>query len=338
MSKDIYTHILDELAAPYNGITNRITFDKAFRQTLTKEDCEIWLLFPKHTETPASRDSIREKAQRPYFDEAFDHLLSLSFLAEWCKEDGEPRYVRNYLFQIMMAHNVGFEDSLLAIALSDWFNTLRDGAGLRVPMDNPEYRVIPNESALTGDTKYGDIPMNLTIPDTREVVTFDYVSEMVKKARIIIAQSCFCRKSRDWTGNRECDHPVEVCMLFDDLAERTLAMGIGRVITPEEAIEIVQECRERGLMQHISNSKSPSILCNCCSCCCGNFNAYKKKEYVNSKPSRYIIHYESENCISCGQCASICPLPALTYENGKLSVDTSFCVGCGLCVSRCTKA
>lgn len=335
---DIYVKVLDELGSFYNGIINRVAFDHAIRKTLTEEECAVWLLFPKHTDTPVTLRSIKSHTELPYFDKAFDHLLKLSFIAEWNKNDGIPHYVRNYLFQLLMAHNVGRENTDLAIALSDWFNTMRSGGASRTPFPNPEYRVMTYEGALTGDESFGEIPMNLSIPDTREVVTFDMVTELVRKARFILRQPCLCRASKDWTGSRECDYPVDVCLLFDDLAEKTYAMGVGHPISADEALEIVKKCRDMGLIQQVSNSKEPSILCNCCSCCCLVIDGYRHKQYISGKPSRFIINYNSTECNSCGKCVSVCPVEALSMKDGKLYPKKEICIGCGLCVSRCERA
>ena len=47
------------------------------------------------------------------------------------------------------------------------------------------------------------------------------------------------------------------------------------------------------------------------------------------------------SCISCGMCAKICPVQAITMRedaNGSLPViDHSKCIECGLCVQKCPR-
>lgn len=332
---DVYNQLLDGLGDVYGGITNRVIFSRAIREMFTQEECEIWLLFPTHEEEPAALESIRPAYDAPGFDDAFHHLLETSFITQWNEDSDNPRYVRNFMFNLMLAHNIQHEDSLIAVALADWFNILREGATSKIRIPSPEYRVVPYENALTGNRELGEIPLNLEIPDTREVVTYDYVTQMLKKAWLIVVSPCFCRSSKEAMGIRECNHPIEVCLLFNKLAKDSLSYGEGRVIDMEEALEIVKQCRERGLVHQISNSREPSILCNCCTCCCGIIGGYLNGDYTAGKPSRYTVNWKQPTCINCGKCAKVCPVHNMVFKDGVLSVGGSACIGCGLCVSRC---
>ena len=42
-------------------------------------------------------------------------------------------------------------------------------------------------------------------------------------------------------------------------------------------------------------------------------------------------------CVGLGSCAAICPMGAITVQDGLAKVDRSLCVGCGLCLSACPK-
>jgi len=56
--------------------------------------------------------------------------------------------------------------------------------------------------------------------------------------------------------------------------------------------------------------------------------------YVYSiKLDKYKI--DNTKCIGCLQCISICPVDAISQENGKVIIDEEKCIGCGLCVKRC---
>ena len=43
----------------------------------------------------------------------------------------------------------------------------------------------------------------------------------------------------------------------------------------------------------------------------------------------------TEKCISCGLCYELCRFNAISFENGKYSVDESRCEGCALCYNAC---
>ena len=45
---------------------------------------------------------------------------------------------------------------------------------------------------------------------------------------------------------------------------------------------------------------------------------------------------DKEKCIGCGTCVSICPVGAISLdEGGKAQIDKSICIRCGACQSSC---
>ena len=42
-------------------------------------------------------------------------------------------------------------------------------------------------------------------------------------------------------------------------------------------------------------------------------------------------------CIGCGDCASVCPVDAICFEDGIARVDSRICIGCGMCAKECPK-
>ncbi|HEY8350023.1 MAG TPA: 4Fe-4S binding protein [Clostridiales bacterium] len=43
----------------------------------------------------------------------------------------------------------------------------------------------------------------------------------------------------------------------------------------------------------------------------------------------------SEDCISCGQCESECPVSAISQGDGKYEIDEDACIDCGSCAEVC---
>jgi len=48
-----------------------------------------------------------------------------------------------------------------------------------------------------------------------------------------------------------------------------------------------------------------------------------------------MTHVISDECISCGACASTCPHEAISEGDEKYNIDPSKCVDCGDCVDAC---
>ncbi len=48
-----------------------------------------------------------------------------------------------------------------------------------------------------------------------------------------------------------------------------------------------------------------------------------------------MAHQISDECVSCGSCASVCPVGAISEGDGKYVVDEATCVDCGACEGAC---
>ncbi len=63
----------------------------------------------------------------------------------------------------------------------------------------------------------------------------------------------------------------------------------------------------------------------------------RKTSFVVSFLRRcFIMAYKiSDECISCGACASGCPVDAIKEGDGKYVIDEGACISCGACASGC---
>lgn len=43
----------------------------------------------------------------------------------------------------------------------------------------------------------------------------------------------------------------------------------------------------------------------------------------------------NDECISCGACASACPVEAISEGDGKYVIDADTCIECGACADAC---
>ncbi len=176
------------------------------------------------------------------------------------------------------------------------------------------------------------VPVNQKIEDKRAILPQEHAETIVRNAKKIALQNCPCR-----VRERECDNPLEVCMSLDKTAEYNLSRGLGREIGVEEALKIVALSEEAGLIHETDNTEHPTVLCNCCSCCCVFLKAitvYNQANVVSK--SRYFAQIDPDDCIDCGACLDRCHFDAIRKTDDGMLIDAAKCYGCGLCSSTCS--
>jgi heterodisulfide reductase subunit A len=60
---------------------------------------------------------------------------------------------------------------------------------------------------------------------------------------------------------------------------------------------------------------------------------FLKSDYVTTSPEKAFVI--SDLCNGCGGCVPICPVNAISMQNGKANVDAFQCTGCGACIPVC---
>ncbi len=174
------------------------------------------------------------------------------------------------------------------------------------------------------------------IPAGVTVHAYDKVSEYIKNARFVSVAQCFCRHQAELL-EKPCDKPKETCFCFGPTAEYLAERGFGRLVSNEEALRILDQCEEAGLVHCTSNVVDRiDFLCNCCLCHCGIIQTFTDPERVNfGAVSNYIARVKEEKCVACEDCIDICPMDAFTLKDDIVVCATEKCIGCGLCLSAC---
>lgn len=180
------------------------------------------------------------------------------------------------------------------------------------------------------------IPVNETIPITSEVLPYFQVEEILQSKTHIAVRNCVCRQEREIL-DQACSKPMETCFSFDGAALNSVKTGKGRMISHEEARSILKKAQAAGLVLQPANSQDPIFMCACCSCCCGVLRHIKDEPNPGDLVANpFVVEYDPEICITCGDCVEFCPMEALTMDNsGIITFEQQRCIGCGLCVSVC---
>jgi len=112
--------------------------------------------------------------------------------------------------------------------------------------------------------------------------------------------------------------------------------GLGKIITKEEAYEIIEQAQQDGLVVQCGNSQRPMSLCFCCGCCCNLiYNQKKFDAPAQYFDTNYFAQVDSELCTGCGTCETRCQMDAIEMVDDKAVVDIKSCIGCGVCTPTC---
>lgn len=289
---------------------------KILKRLFTEQEAETALLL---TPVPEEVSLIAERAGVDAGDLA-RQLESMSHkgLIFRIRRDGKTLY-RAAPFMIgLYEYSVEKIDRELALLYKEYYETAyltEMGAS-----DVPGFKVVPIENTIA--------PNTVLLP-------FHKLKEDIRGARKISVADCVCRKEAHLTGEG-CDHPLETCLSFGVAAEYYIENGIGREITAEEAIKIVEEADRAGLVHAGANAKHLSNICNCCPCCCASLKGITKRGHDKHKYLNALFEavIDEELCVGCEECIDRCPVGAITVED-IAAVDREQCLGCGLCAGIC---
>jgi len=179
------------------------------------------------------------------------------------------------------------------------------------------------------------IPVNRHVASDLVLLPYQKMEEDIRSARVIAVTDCICRKEAALVGEA-CDHPLETCLSFGAAAEYYIENGLGRRISADEAIRILEEADESGLVHAGANSKHLSNICNCCPCCCASMKGItqkgmKRRQFMNAIFEAVV---DEDSCTACEVCVDRCPVGAVSVDDWAV-VDRDRCLGCGLCAGTC---
>jgi len=164
------------------------------------------------------------------------------------------------------------------------------------------------------------------------------MEEVIRKVRVIALVHCPCRATAQLIGKKRCDHSLENCIKYDELAEYLIEKRIGREITKQEALEVLRRSEEAGLVHMVDNAREGiKHTCNCCGCCCWSVGTIRRKKIPRDvlMATYFLRETDRERCTGCGQCVEICPVQVVKMEGDFPVTDQEWCIGCGVCAIPC---
>ncbi len=181
------------------------------------------------------------------------------------------------------------------------------------------------------------IPVGRSLAAEHEVMAYEQAEEIIKRQKRILVAPCICRREHKMVGEG-CDKPEETCLVFGAGVQYYQRNKLGRVITQEEALEILKKADKAGLVLQPSNAEKVINICCCCGCCCQVLKSLKRHprpaEIVTTS---FVVGLDQEACTGCGVCVERCQMQALSQpgKKEKAVLEAGRCIGCGLCVTTC---
>ena len=286
-----------------------------FEKLLTLEEAEILLELP----APSEEIALKMNLDKETVDAKIEELYQKGLAVPTSKGYFPPR-------AIVQLHDTTLTDPGLTTEVADlwqefseeeWF---ADQARELAQADPKHTRIIPAWKALQTSS---NIPPG---EDARQII---------QEAQLVAIAPCPCRRRA-----RLCDGPIDVCLQLNKAAEYTIRRGTGREVSHEEAIRILGNAEEQGL---IHTAPPMSVICSCCTCCCNMLRPLVKHDKLSQgvTKSSYRSVVNLELCNSCELCVDQCSFDAIEMKNhppsneDKAFVNSEKCFGCGSCVVMC---
>lgn len=327
MTEDIYRQLAQRLDAIPNGFP------------ATESGVELRLLAKIFTPQEAALASVMRLTREPAVviaaragvdaDAAYDTLKEMARkgLIRFKKDKGQLAFGLMPFVVGLYEEQLSRMDAELAALFEEYIQATKGGSIMGA--EPAVHRVIPVGEAIAFDL---------------EVFPYERATELLENARSWAVRDCICRLQQQLVG-KGCDRPIENCMVFAPVEGAFDHSKVDRVIAKEEALQILREAEEAGLVHSTGNYRDGHYyICNCCTCCCGILRSVAEFG-VPTTAVRSDFHtvVDAEMCIGCGDCLERCQFGALsvpddvpsTGSGPRCVVDYSRCVGCGLCTTVC---
>ncbi|MEM0449722.1 MAG: 4Fe-4S binding protein [Methanomassiliicoccales archaeon] len=211
--------------------------------------------------------------------------------------------------------------------------------------------ILPKEKvAEKAVSRSRTIEINIRAEPENVVLPSAVIEYFVLRSRyIFIMDKCMCRDA-----NHCENYPASLGCVFLGRGVLKIPKDMGRMATPEEALEHLRKCREAGLVHLIGRDKIDSVwlgtgpkedllsICSCCECCCLWKMLPELNESINATVTRMPgveLIIDQDKCVGCEKCVreGVCYVSAIFIKEGKARIELNLCKGCGRCVEICPK-
>ncbi len=309
MVLDLTMMITDRYVKRYTKQVNTLDPEYwALDHVLTKEEVRFLLSFGK-TRVPytpaemAEKNGMTEEEAR----KMLEHLCWVGIVEMVRRE--EPPHEKMYNLPIFVPGSAEFmmmNDKLTDEhpELATFFNLMT-----QLPLAGVTQMVPPGGAGIGMHV----IPVEKAIEHENKSVSVEHISHWLNKYDKYSVGICTCRKQQTMRGEGSGEIEGEYCMGVGDMAEYCVDKGMGRYITYEEALEILERAERHGYVHQITNIDGENKIVAICNCAPGVCNALRTSQLYNTpnmSRSAYRAKVEPDKCVACGKCVEVCPVGA----------------------------
>jgi NAD-dependent dihydropyrimidine dehydrogenase PreA subunit len=329
-TKDIYRQLADHLSALGMGYPSNEDLEEILRANFNPVEAQVALAVPTRVIPlqPVGIDEIMGTVNLPRaeLEDILEALSQKGLLFSGKTKDGEKGYA---------LQQVGFSFPQTFFWKGEDTPHAQNMASLVAKYFN---RKVTQEAYAPETKAFRYIPVGKSIEvDIQAVYPYHMMESVIQNATVFAVCHCSCRMIARLRG-MACEHPTEVCIKFDEVAQYVIDRKLGKEITRGQAREIIKQSEEAGLVHFVDNTKGDiKHNCNCCGCACWSVGSIKRRKIPRDglMATYFIRETDDDKCAGCGECAEACPVDAITMEGGFPTVDEDWCIGCGVCVHKC---
>ena len=332
VADNVYQKLARHLASLGMGYPQKEELLEILRENFTPQEAEVALAIPTKTipfePAPMSKIAPHLNIPQDELEQILSNLAQRGLLYSKRMKDGEMGYA-------LQQFGYGFPQTFF------W-------RGVNTPNAKKMAELVVKYSGkeqlkeVYGDTEtkaFRYLPATPSFePESHAVFPFEMMEEVIKKVKVIALVHCPCRATAQLIGKKRCDHSLENCIKYDELAEYLIDKGIGKEITKQEALEVIRKSEEAGLVHLVDNAREGiKHTCNCCGCCCWSVGTIRRKKIPRDilMATYFLRETDQERCTGCGACIDICPINVIRMEGDFPVVDKEWCIGCGVCAVPC---
>lgn len=324
-----YKELIDRYNKFPQGAPEAESLYQILQVMFTEEEASLVSLLPIKPFNVKMASKIWNKSE----EEALELLESLAEKALLLdmNDQKEQKYVvpppMIGFFEFALMRTGGhFDQKLLSELFHQYLENEEDFMRKLLALKTPIGRILVNEE---------------TVKTQDEVYVLDYerATHIIENADSLGVSRCYCRHKAEHLGEH-CDAPQEVCLSINGLSHSLSKHGYARLISKDEAMDILKLSYEHNLVQFAENVQNDvGFICNCCGCCCMALKGAKKMGVPQTLSSSNFIAVMDDSCVSCKQCVPVCPVGCFDVievdGKNKVVFDDSLCLGCGVCSRVC---